>query len=428
MSTEQRKRLSYLTLVLLAVALIAAIIASNSLLRGMQLDLTENKLFTLAPGTTTFLRDIKEPINLYFFFSDQVTADNNDYQGIRLYVTRVKEMLEEFEQASGGKLRLNVIDPIPFSEDEDRASQFGLRNIAGAVGDSIYFGLAATNSYGDEAVIDVFDPSKEGSLEYDLARLIYSLASPNKNVVGLISGVPMSGGFDPQTQQPSQPWVMSQQARQLFDVRMLPPSTDKIDPEIDMLWIVQPVGLGPQTLYAIDQYLLGGGRALIFVDPLAEVAAMSAGPTGEGTSSTLEPLFGAWGLDFDPTEVVADNRYALSVDTGSGLRPQRHVGLIGLDSGAMDQEDVVTAGLDSVNLGTAGHLEVAADSSISLTPLLSSSTEAMLVPAAKFQFLADPEDLLNGFVPSGKSYVLAARIEGTLKTAFPDGPPAAAST
>jgi ABC-type uncharacterized transport system involved in gliding motility auxiliary subunit len=427
MRTEQKKQLSYLTLILLGVAFIAAVTASNTLLRGLTLDLTENRLYTLAPGTRAFLEKIEEPINLYLFFSDRVTADSNASQGLRLYMLRVREMLEEFEAAARGRVNLQVIDPVPFSDEEDRAAQYGLTDIArGTLGDSVYFGLAATNSVGDEAIIEVFDPTKESALEYDVARLLFSLASPDKNVIGLVSGVPMTGGFDPQAQQPLPPWVMSQQARQLFEVRMLAPSFSAIDQDVDLLWIVHPPALDEQTLYAIDQYLLGGGRALIFVDPLAEIASITPDPTGLGgaSSSDFALLFAAWGLRFDPSRVVVDDRYALSIDTGTGLRPLRHIGLVGLDRDAMNQEDLVTAGLETINVGMAGSLAVADGAALTLTPLLTSSAQAALQDSARFQFLADPEDLLKDFAPSGEQYVIAARLGGTLTTAFPDGAPA----
>jgi ABC-type uncharacterized transport system involved in gliding motility auxiliary subunit len=241
-----------------------------------------------------------------------------------------------------------------------------------------------------------------------------------------VSGVPMTGGFDPQAQQPLPPWVISQQARQLFDVRALAPSFATIDPDVDMLWIVHPPAFDEQTLYALDQYLLGGGRALIFVDPLAEIASAIPDPTGLGgaSSSNLERLFTAWGLEYDPARIVMDARYALSIDTGAGLRPLRHVGLIGLEQDVMSQDDLVTAGLETVNVGTAGSLSVAEGAPLTLTPLLSSSTEATLGDSTRFQFLADPEDLLDGFVPTGQQYVIGARLGGTLRTAFPEGPPA----
>ena len=179
------------------------------------------------------------------------------------------------------------------------------------------------------------------------------------------------------------------------------------------------------TLYAIDQFVMRGGRALIFVDPTAEILA-GADPTGFGiggaaSSSTLDRLFSAWGVDFNTMSVVADNRYGLSI--GGRFQPMRHIGLIGLDAEAMSQDDPITSGLSSVNLGVAGHFELAEGATAKLTPLLSSSVESEAMPADRFQFLPDPAELLNGFTPGGKEFVLAARLEGPLKSAFPDGAP-----
>jgi ABC-type uncharacterized transport system involved in gliding motility auxiliary subunit len=426
MSGARQQTYAWGSLAVLVVGFIAAVIASNTFLRGIKLDLTENRLYTLAPGARALLGNLSEPINLYFFFSDESTAD---IQVLRSYATRVEEMLEEFVLAADGQLRLERIDPAPFSEDEDRAAAYGLadQGLAALGGDSIYFGLAATNAIGDEAVIDVFDPDKESSLEYDLARLIYSLSTPDKNVIGLISGLPMTGGFDPQTQQMQQPWIMSQQIRQLFEVRTLASSLTTIDDEIGLLWIVHPTSLSESALYAIDQFILGGGRALIFVDPLAEVATLSPDPTGAeaGASSSLEPLFSAWGLEFDPTRVVADKAYALAVNAGGG-RTVVHIGLLGLDGDALADDEVVTTGLASgINLGTAGSLRAAVDAGIELVPLLESSADSALMPAADFRFLTDPLALLDDFAADGETHVLAARIAGPLRSAFPDGPPGA---
>lgn len=421
MSGARRKGFAFGSLVVLLFAFIAAVIASNTLLGGIRLDLTENKLYTLSDGTKSLLSGLSDPINLYFFFSEQSAED---IQLLRDYANRVSEMLEELVAESNAMLRLQEIDPLPFSEDEDRAAEFGLTNLAvGTVGDSIYFGLAATNLIGEEAVIELFDPDKEASLEYDLARLIYSLSVADKPVVGLISGVPMSGGFDPQTQQLQQPWVIYQHISQLFEVRMLSPGLDSIDDDVGLLWIVHPVDLPGQTLYAIDQFVLGGGRALIFVDPLAEVAGSDPTAAGAGTSSDLEPLFRAWGVEFDPTRVVADNRYALSVSSGG--RAVRHIGVLGLEPEAMAQDEIISAGLADINLSTAGSLGLAEGSAATFVPLLQSSNDSALMATPQFQFLTDPLALLDSFRADGRKHVLAARIEGPLTSAFPDGPPSA---
>lgn len=424
MSASQRKRIGYSTLVVLAVAFIVAVMASNVLLRGLRIDLTENNLYTLSPGTRSLLASIDEPINLYLFFSDQ---DTQNLPALRAYATRVRETLEEFvEKAPDGRLVLQVLDPVRFSEEEDRAEQYGLQAAnVGPGGEPVYFGLAGSNSVGTTDVIPFFqpDPAKEAFLEYDLARLVYNLAHPQKSVIGLLTSAPMNGGFDPQTQQPSQPWVVAEQAKQVFEVRALQPPTLRIDDDIGVLWIVHPANLDQTTLYAIDQFVMRGGRALIFVDPVAEILSAAAGPTdfGASPSSTLEPLLGGWGVKFDPNEVVADNRYALSIR--GGIRPIRHIGLVGVDADALSQDDVISSGLGTVNLGVAGHFTLADGATAKLTPLITSSDEAEVLTSDRFQFLPDPSELLTGFAATGTKYVLAARLEGPIKSAFPDGPP-----
>jgi ABC-type uncharacterized transport system involved in gliding motility auxiliary subunit len=420
MSTRVRQRIGYSTLVLMLLAFIVAVMASNVLLRGWRIDLTKNQLYTLSPGTRKVLQKIDEPIDLYLFFSNQETQG---LPALRAYATRVTETLQEFAANAKGKLVLHVVDPIPFSEDEDRAEQFGLQ--AAMVGDkSVYFGLAGSNSVGTTDTIPFFDPepSKEAFLEYDLARLVYNLANPKKTVVGLLSGAPIGGSFDPQTQQPTQPWVIVEQARQVFELRMLPESTLKIDDDINVLWVVHPAMVDDATQYAIDQFVMRGGRALIFVDPMAEILTTQQEPgLAPPPSSNLDKLLKAWGVEFSTADVVADNRYALGIRQGQ--KSVRHIGLLGLDMDAMSKDDVITSGLGTVNVGLAGYFKSAEGATSKLTPLLQSSTESETVPVTRFQFLPDPGELLNGFKATGMQYTIAARLEGPLKSAFPDGPP-----
>jgi ABC-type uncharacterized transport system involved in gliding motility auxiliary subunit len=424
MSTLTRQRIGYSTLAVLFAALIVAVIASNVWLRGARLDLTANSLYTLGKGTKAVLKDIKEPIDLYFFFSNESTKN---FQQLRSYANRVREMLEEFAaNTPDGRLVLHVVDPVQFSEDEDRAEQFGLQAAnVGAGGESVYFGLAGSNSIGKTDTIPFFDSRKETFLEYDLARLVYNLSNTKKTVVGLLTSAPIGGGFDPLTQQPSQPWVVVEQARKLFEVRTLSPNVLKIDDDVNVLWVVHPTMLEDATLYAIDQFVMRGGRALIFVDPLAEILAGGGqeGPGAAQATSSLDKLFAAWGVKFNTREVVADNRYALSI--GGRARPIRHIGLLGLDAEAMSTDDVITQGLGSVNVGVAGHFELADGATAKLAPLLHSSPESELMPTDRFQLLADPGELLNNFTPGGKEQIIAARLSGSLKSAFPEGAPKA---
>jgi ABC-type uncharacterized transport system involved in gliding motility auxiliary subunit len=427
MSTASQRNISTSSLLLLALVFIAAIIVSNQLFSGWRIDLTDNRLYTLSDGTRQILENIEEPINLYFYFSDKASED---VPTIRAYANRVREMLNEFRRAADGKINLNVIDPLPFSEDEDRAAQFGLQGI-GLAGspDAVYLGLAGTDSVDNEEIIPFFQPDKEQFLEYDIAKLVSTLANPQRKVIGLISGAPLSGSFNPQTQQMDPPWVIYEQAQTLFEVRGLASDLESIDDDIGMLWIVQPKNLSSATLYAIDQFILGGGSAMIFVDPLAEAdpappaQGMPPGMPPQGQSSDLPTLFKAWGLEFSTGDVVADAQLALPISAGPGGRPMRHPGLLGLTESELNNDDVVTADLNTINVGVAGRLSVAEDAAATIQPLLSTSNASGIVESARFNFLPDPSALFNGFVPSGEAYVIAARVSGSLPSAFPDGPP-----
>jgi len=425
MSTQQQQRLSASSLVLVAIAFIIAISISNQLFKNWRIDLTENGLYTLSDGTRHLLASIEEPINLYFYFSDQATAD---MPTLRSYAGRIREMLEEFSDEADGKIRLTVIDPLPFSEDEDRAAQFGLQGVTlGSSPDPIYMGLAGTDSVDHEEIIPFFQPDKEAFLEYDIARLISTLAHPQRVVIGLVSGVEMTGSFDPQFQRMTQPWVVYQQADQMFEVRNLGTTFDEISDEINLLWIVQPKNLSNETLYAIDQFVMRGGRAMIFVDPVADVdpanvEGMPQGMPPMGQGSDLPTLFKAWGLEFSADEVVADAQLALQI-TGRDRRPVRHYGYLGITGEHMSADDIITADLSVVHLANAGYLKLAENSPATMEPLLTSSAASEAMPATRFSFLPDPTSLQENFVPSGEEYVLAARISGILPSAFPDGPP-----
>ena len=427
MSSRPQSRFGIVTLLLLVAGFVAAVMVTNVLFRGARLDLTENGLYTLADGTRNILSNIEEPINFYFFFSDEATAD---IPGLRTYAVRVRETLEEFAAASAGKLVLTEVDPLPFSEDEDRADQYGLQRISlGGLGDGIYLGLAATNSIGDQEIVPFFQPSRESFLEYDLAKLISNLADPDRTVVGLLTALPMTVGFDPQTQSMREPWVVTSQAQQLFELRTLQPDLSKVDDDVDILWIVHPKDLDESTLYAIDQFILGGGKALIFVDPLAEIEAAQMPPGNPAAmlaaqGSNLERLFAAWGLRFAVDQVVADNRYALTI-SGPDQRPVRHLGLLGVDAAGMSEADVTTADLSNVNFGTSGFFSLDNDADATMEVLVASSTEAGPMGVDNFRLLQNPDSLREGFSPTGETYPLVARVGGRLPTAFPDGAPAA---
>src|SRR5215472_7353987 len=274
---NKRSTLGGGTLLALALLFIGLTVLFNYALRGWRLDLTQNRLYTTAAGTDRILANIKEPINLYFFFSEKTAGG---LPQLKTYGTHVRDFLEELVARSHGKLHLHVIDPQPFSEEEDRAAELGVRGtpLGGVSGQQFYFGLAGTNSTDGHAAIEFFDPNKEQFLEYDVVKLVYQLANPKKPVVAWLSSLPMGPGFDPQSGQMREPWFVYGEAQQLFDLRPLEPNAPRIDPDTNVLVLVHPKNLSPATQFAIDQYALRGGHILAFVDPVSEADSSGNDP------------------------------------------------------------------------------------------------------------------------------------------------------
>lgn len=428
MTTKEKRSLGGSALLVLAVLFLALTVLNGVLFRGIRLDLTENRLYTISAGTENILGDIQEPINLYYFYSDRATED---IPYLRTYATRVRELLHELALKSDGKIRLSEIDPIPFSEEEDRAAQYGLQAVSlggGAGADPIYFGLAGTNAVDDLEVITFFQPDREQFLEYDVAKLILTLAHPDKPVVGLLSTLPMTSGFDPISRQTRQPWVVSTQIEQLFELRQIDSGATQIDEDVDLLVLVHPRMLGDDTLYAIDQFVMRGGKLVAFVDPISDAQlpddiASASTALFDDRSSTLGPLFEAWGIRFDADDVVLDQANALTVNTGPGQPPVRHLAMLGIGPEGLSADDVVTAELSSVNLGSAGHLQRSEESTLEMTPLIFSSELSGITAAENIKFLPDPRALQDSFTATGESYILAARFNGELTSAYPEGPP-----
>ncbi|HTX05389.1 MAG TPA: Gldg family protein [Steroidobacteraceae bacterium] len=420
----KRSTLGWGAVLALALTFIGLTILFNYSLAGWQLDLTQNRLYTISPGTDRILKSIKEPINLYFFYS---AGAAESLPQIQPYGQRVHDFLEELAQRSDGMIRLHVIDPKPFSVEEDRAAELGVTGTAiDEAGSKFYFGLAGTNSTNGQQAIPFFDPDKQRFLEYDVAKLIYQLAHPTKPVVAWLSTLPMTGGYDPQTGQMSRPWLVYQQAEQLFDLQPLQPTATSIAPNVRVLVLVDPKNLSPATQFAIDQYALRGGHILAFVDPDAEADQSAGNPMqsmGADRASHMGKLLSAWGVDFNPNEVVADRGHALTVAMREGEPPVVHLGILGLGKSSLSQSDVITAGLSNVNVETAGYLTPIKGAAVKFEPLIRSSTDSEPLPAQRFAMLLNPATLLDGFKPTGQRYTIGARVTGMVKTAFPEGPP-----
>ena len=416
------RTLGIAALALAVVLFLAVNILSEAAIRGVQVDLTEKKLFTLSEGTKETLAAVKEPITIRFF-STRKLLDTTP--GLTAYGDRVQELLERYVTLSNGAVRLELINPEPFSPEEDRAVGFGLNGVPiTEAGDLGYFGLAATNTTDDTDVIPFLTPQREQFLEYDLTRMINNLANPKKKVIALVAGIPIDS--DPVKRY--KPWALVEQLRQFFEVRTQG-LTPKITDDVDLLMIVHPFGLSAESKYAIDQYVLRGGKAMIFVDPHAEEGARSnqAMRMPAGIGSDMPELFKAWGIVYDKDKVLGDEKAGQRVQAGvdSFGRPiiTRYVAWTTYGPENIKSDDVTTAQLRVVNFGTPGFVEKAEGATIELEPLIFSTESAGPFDANMVRQNPQPAEILKQFQSQNRSYILAARVTGKVKSAFPDGPP-----
>lgn len=410
------------------VIFVALNIAADSLLTNDRLDLTETGVYTLAKGTKHIIASVKEPITLKFFYSKKIASG---YAQINAYAKRVRDLLEEYAARSDGKIVVEEIDPEPFTPEEDEASADGLSGAPTDSGDQVYFGLVGSNTIDGKEAIPFFSEDREAYLEYDISSLVYRLSTPKKPVLGIISSLPLdtgAGGMQAALQGQAHPFMIYEELSQTYATKMLDPNFASIPGDIDVLMIVHPGTMTPAQLYAIDQFVLKGGRALVFVDPLSEIASAGQGMGGEGSgpaTSDLPSLFRAWGVGYDPSKVVADKALAQSVQVSADPRnPVAQYPIwLKLSGKNFASKDQVTASLQLLNLASAGALHPLKGATTTFTPLISSSNEAGLLDAQDVRGNPQPQDLMAEVQPTGQNYVLAARISGPAKTSFPAGSP-----
>ena len=414
-----RNLISGLGLALLAMAFLMVTLLNNLWFSGVRVDLTENKLFTLAAGTREIVQQMDEPINLYFFFSEKASEDLTT---LRAYANRVRELLQEYALLAPGKINLQFIDPEPFSDAEDRAAAFGLQGVpVNNAGDELYFGLAATNALDDQQVIGFFQPDKEAFLEYEISKLIQNLLVQKKPKVGLLSTLKVQGDMDMYTFQTTPAWVVIDQIDQASELQTITPGAESLPADLDLLVLIQPRGLAESLLSSIDQFALSGGHVLVFVDPLAETDQSQVNPMMgiSGAETTIDfPLLAGWGVQLRKDVVLGDSQQALTVSGVDG-QPVRHLSILGLQAQNFNIEDVTLSSLETINVSTAGILDVLDQRSTQVDVLMASSEYAMPIERLRLKMLGDPSELLPDFKATGQFYPVAVRITGSASSQYP---------
>lgn len=417
-------------LVVVLVLFLAFNVFTGASLSGARVDMTENGLYTLSQGTRNVLKELKEPVTLKFYFSKGLAQQA---PGLVSYAQRVQELLGEYEAESGGNLTLAVKDPEPFSDTEDEAVAAGLKGVpVSGSGEMLYFGLVGTNSTDATEVVEFFQDSREEFLEYDLTRLVHNLSNPKKKVVGVLTALPMDG--DPMARftnprAPNEPWFIVEYLRQSFDVRMLPATSESFDADLDVLVVVHPQSLAKRVQWAVDQHVMKGGKALVFVDPLFEEQQVPEDPSNPMAAmmadkgSSLDDLFAAWGLEMNKDEVAADKELALRVNWQTGPVDYVVWWSARADKDALAKDELTTAEIDQVNFATTGVLRKKDGATTSVSTLMQTTKSSMRIQKSKLQFGPNPPELLEGFQSENAAQPVAVRVSGPAKSAFPDGRP-----
>ncbi|HYL89510.1 MAG TPA: Gldg family protein [Burkholderiales bacterium] len=405
------EHLIYSAIGLVALALI--LVAFNYLLSRApaRIDLTDGKLYTLSDGTRRILRNLQSPVKVKLYISQGESVPVQ----LRSFAQRVEDLVREFASASNGKLIIERYNPKPDSEEEDAAQIDGIEPQSLGNGDQFYLGAAVTQLDRKQTLPEI-NPQRERLLEYDLIRAIARVGTTERPKIGLMAGLPVMGEkFNPFTRQSSDPWVLAGELKREFDVKEVPLSAKEIDKDINVLLLIHPKDMQPEQEYALDQFVLRGGKLIAFVDPYAyfDQSPQMPGVPPMPSSSNLPTLFKAWGVGFDPNKVVSDVVFA----SGGGARYTPTV--LSLNRTAFSRDDVVTGSIENLLYAFGGAFQVKPVEGLKATELIKSSPNSMLVDNMDATKAGD--EATRAFKPGGRSMPLALRLTGKFKTAFPQG-------
>src|SRR5581483_1395002 len=411
MATKKYEPLLYSAVGL--VALFLVLVAANFLLSRVpaRVDLTEGKLYTLSPGTRKILAGLSSPVKIKLYISQGESVP----VPLRGFAQRVEDTVRELKAAAGPNLVVERYNPKPDSEEEDAAQLDGIEPQQLMSGESFYLGAAVTQLDRKQTLPEI-TPQRERLLEYDFVRAIARVASSERPKIGLMAGLPVLGEkFNPFTRQSSEPWVLANELKREFEVKPVPMDAKEIDKDVTVLLLIHPRDVQPQTEYALDQFVLRGGKLIAFVDPYAyfDQTPTMPGVPPEASSSNLPTLFKAWGIGFDPGKVLSD------VVFGSGSGSRYTPTVLSLNRTAMSRDDVVTGTIETLLYAFGGAFDVKPAAGLKATELVRSSPNSMLVSNADATKSGD--DATKSFKPSGRAMPLALRLTGTFKTAFPEG-------
>lgn len=430
--------LSFANIIVIGVIVLFLNSLSSLVLGRMTFDLTDDGLYTLSQGSKNIINKLVEPVTLKIYIS---RTDGAKYPAVKIYGDRVQHLAREYQRASGGKVKVEIYDPRPDSEEESWAQKYGLTPLSLPTGERLFFGLAAVSGAGREEAIPIIDLNRQEYLEYDITRLLSTIAGGDKPSIGILSSLKIQGTESPSQGMPGaqrddsqDPWVLANQLANLGDLKYLDNGVSEIDPSIRTLMVIHPKGLLPQTLYAIDQFVVKGGSLFVAIDPYCS-ADVPDGPPNSPTavfaerSSQLKELLAPWGIEMVEKKAVADLNLAAKVGVNPGEPPTDFLLWLSLSKGAgqgapvINSTDMTTSKLENVLLPWAGALKITPIPGVSVETLLQTTSQAALMDEGDYRYGGgQPSSLLSKFIPGNQAYPLAVRLTGKFKSSFKEKP------
>ena len=433
-----------LGVIFVLVICFSAITIFQNVGKSVKADITEEKLYTLSDGTKSILSKLQQPIKMKLYYAETAAMEGPDQ--IRYYNNYyhfVRALLEEYEANSNGMIELEVIDPRPYTEDETNAIRYGLKRFNITEEESFFFGLVLQTQFGVEKSIDFFAPNRQNFIEYDISYLIDTAITRQKTKLGVLSSLDIMGDSPymaqmkmAQGQQPKQEWGIIAQLEQKYEVKQIEADTEKIE-DVDILLVIHPKELPEKTLFAIDQFVLKGGKTIVCIDPycVADESAQMAMQMRQmpKQDSNLEPLMGKWGLSMEANTFAGDRDLAMVTSLSAGQRPQKLIGLLGLNYECFSADEIITSDLNDVKVLFAGVLKQTGNWDVAdgddqsgkpvYRPLMMTTSKgnSWTVGSPYELMRPDATRMMQSFTEGTEPVVMGYLVEGRFKSAYPDG-------
>ena len=397
---------------LLLITFVLFIMLANNVFKGFRFDLTENKLYTLGDGTLNIINKLDDQIILNYYFSDSLTQEDTY---LRAYAKRIKELLEEYQLRSKGKIKLNIIDPLPFSDEEDDAMKYGLQGVPSKTKEeNIFFGLVAANRYDSYKIIKFFDPGKEAIIEYEITKVLYSILEMKKPKIGVMTSLPLFGGYNFTKNEPTPEWAIIQKLKPLFDIELIDKKTKSFE-EFEILFLVHPKKLSDENKKKVIDFYDNKGRILVLYDVYSEADPEfqdpSLPPAGGGIqSSDFQELLDRIGISIDSSKVLLDRKYAIPATSANSERPIKHAAILSFPKSSFNKNLNITNKLNSLTSAFSGSI-INTNMSNKFTPLISSSSDSSVTEKNVFRYMPDPSILLDKYKVTAETEVFAGLIE-----------------